>query len=191
MIKYVTKLGVWLLVVYSAAFLIFALLPSKRQSDIAVVLGNEVLANGQPSRRLQARLDAALEAYREKRVAFILVSGGRSANGFNEAEVMRDYMVRNGVPISSIMVDNYGINTMETARNAVAIMRRMHLHKALIVTQYFHIPRSVLAFHLAGADAVATAYPEYVEWRDMYSIARELIALPYYVWFHASHQSAQ
>lgn len=57
--------------------------------DVAVVLGNKVELNGQPSDRLQARLDKAVKLYEEDFFKYIIVSGGKGKEGLDEAEVMR------------------------------------------------------------------------------------------------------
>jgi uncharacterized SAM-binding protein YcdF (DUF218 family) len=49
-----------------------------------------------------------------------------------------------------------------------------------VVTQYFHIPRAMLALRKAGAPGISATYPRFFEWRDFYSILRELAALPDY-----------
>ncbi|MNF08809.1 hypothetical protein D3C80_2093210 [compost metagenome] len=53
----------------------------------------------------------------------------------------------------------------------------MQLHgfdSAIVVSQYFHIARTRLAFRQAGLGAVGSAHPAYFELRDLYSIAREV-----------------
>jgi vancomycin permeability regulator SanA len=169
---------------YLLAFLVFALIPRAGRADLVVVPGNSVLANGQPSRRLAARLDAAVQAYEQGLAPLILVSGGTGATGFDEALAMRDYLRAAGIPAASIRVDSAGVNTMATATNAVRLMRQENLHTVLLATQYFHIPRGIVAFRRAGAGTVLATYPRFLEGRDLYSVARELMALPVYYFGH-------
>jgi vancomycin permeability regulator SanA len=165
---------------YTGVFLVYALLPRGGPADLAVVFGSRVLADGTPSARLKARLDAGLTAYRLGLVPLILVSGGREPGGFDEADVMRAYLLQAGIPDNAILLDHDGVNTMATARNAVRIMQARHLRRVLVVTQYFHIPRAMLALRKAGAPGISATYPRFFEWRDFYSILRELAALPDY-----------
>jgi vancomycin permeability regulator SanA len=169
------------LVVYATVFTLYALLPRSGPADLAVVLGNEVLADGQPSRRLAARLDQAASVYREGLVPLILVSGGRGESGFDEASVMRDYLVQAGIPEAAILLDSDGVNTLATARNTMVVMRRLQLQRVLIVTQYFHIPRCLLAFDRVGAQHPLATYPDFIEARDLYSLPRELVGFPAYL----------
>ncbi len=174
------RLGVGLgllLTAYVAAFLAFALVPRVGAADLAVVLGNEVLADGQPSARLAARLDCAVAAYRRGLVPRVLVSGGVGASGFSEAVVMRAYLVRAGVPEAAVLMDEDGVNTAATVRHTVAVMDRLHVRRVLVVTQWFHVPRCVLGLRRAGVGKVFAIYPRFVEWRDLYSTGRELVAV--------------
>ncbi|HKQ10949.1 MAG TPA: YdcF family protein [Rhizomicrobium sp.] len=150
-------------------------------SDLAVVLGSQVLPDGQPSARLQARLDEAVVLYRQGVCGRILVSGGTGKEGFSEAQVMARYLVDQGkIPGQAIMLDEHGDTTEATALNTAQIMRDHKLKIALIVTQYYHVPRTRLAFKKAGIPIVHGAHARFFSLRDFYAIPRELIALPVY-----------
>lgn len=153
-----------------------------RQSDVAVVLGNAVSPDGSPSPRLAARLDAAVTVWVDRRVGAIIVSGGVDRNGTDEAAAMRRYLIARGVPDAAIVVDPHGVTTWETARNTAAIMRTRNWRTAMVISQYFHVPRTRLALARFGIADARSAHPSYVEWRDLYSIAREVIGYPAY-WF--------
>ena len=84
------------------------------------------------------------------------------------------------MPREAIILDEYGNTTQATALNSAAIMKQRGLASAVVVTQYFHITRSRLALRRAGVAMVSTAHARYFEMRDLYSIAREAIALPIY-----------
>lgn len=142
-------------------------------ADAAVVLGNTVERNGQPSERLKARLEKAVELYERKLVGKIIVSGGFGAEGFEEADVMRDYLVSRNIPESSIILDKDGYNTHKTAVNTKQIMQSRNMQSVIIVSQYFHITRSRLAFQRAGIENIYAAHANYFGWRDVYSVLRE------------------
>ncbi len=163
---------------YLVAFLLAALFPPEGQADIAVVFGNQVLDDGNPSARLQARLQAAELAYRKHLVPLVLVSGGRGASGWDEASVMRQALLKAGLPPDAVLADDAGVDTSATVRDAMRIVHARSLRRVMVVTQYFHGPRCRLAFRRAGARVVVATYPRFVELRDVYSLARELVALP-------------
>jgi vancomycin permeability regulator SanA len=150
-------------------------------SDVCVVLGSKVMPDGTPSDRLRARLDRAADLYRQGMFKWVIVSGGTGAEGFSEAKVMADYLAgQRQVPRAAILLDEHGDNTEATAQNSAAIMKAHNFKTILVVTQYFHMTRSRYALHRAGIQTVYTAHARYFEIRDLYSIARELIALPAY-----------
>lgn len=162
------------------AITVDGLTDTAREAHIAVVLGNEVKPDGSLSNRLKARLDKALDLYREGYCAEILVSGGLNREGRNEADVMRDYLAKQGVPVEWVHADGQGNNTWMTARNAAQLMRRRNLDSVIVVSQFFHLTRAALAFRQAGVAPVYTAHAEYFELRDVYSVAREVPALASY-----------
>lgn len=179
------KLGliVFLLFAVTASCIVIAGLSDDIQiSDVAVILGSKVESNGQPSMRLAARLDRVQALYKSQIVKMLIVSGGIGKEGFDEAEVMRDYLIRNGIPATAIILDDKGANTQDTARNCSRLMRIHGFKSVIIVTQYFHIPRTRLALHAYGINQVHSAHAQYFELRDIYSTVREVFALPLY-WF--------
>lgn len=142
-------------------------------SDVAVVLGSKVNPDGTVSPRLAARLGRALELHRAGTVPVILVSGGTGKEGVPEGTAMKAWLVARGVPGGAVIVDDAGVDTGATARNAAAIMQARGYDSAIVVSQYFHIARTKLAFRKQGL-AVGGAHPAYFEVRDLYSIAREV-----------------
>jgi vancomycin permeability regulator SanA len=150
------------------------------RADLAVVFGNRVEPDGTPSTRLQARLDRALELYRQGWCRFILVSGGLGKEGHNEAVVMQHYLRDHGIPDEHIFLDPDGINTYHTARHTARLMREQGWQGVIAVSQYFHIPRTRLALSRFGIEPVYTAHARLIHWRDGYSIVREVVGWCYY-----------
>jgi vancomycin permeability regulator SanA len=150
-------------------------------ADVAVVPGNTVRPDGSPSPRLAARLDRALELYRAGRVPLIFVSGGVGKEGWDESEVMRGYLIDRGVPTCAVIADNDGGRTLATAVNLRRVMVQQKLTSALVVTQYFHVPRTKLALQKVGVGTVYSVHARFFEMRDLYSIPREVIGFVRYL----------
>lgn len=85
-----------------------------------------------------------------------------------------------GVPAERIATDSAGVDTWATARHAAAYTRAHGHTSAMAVTQYFHVPRTVLALRRHGIVDVSGDYPSFYEGRDLYSIFRELPAVAWY-----------
>lgn len=143
-------------------------------ADFAVVLGNKVEPNGEPSKRLKARLDAGLDIYKKGMCRKIIVSGGVDKAGYDEARVMKKYLVGNNVPEDDIIEDSCGINTYYTGKFCAYESKKNNWSKGIVVTQYFHISRSRLALKRFGIKEVGTAHAKYFELRDIYSTFREI-----------------
>jgi vancomycin permeability regulator SanA len=157
-----------------------------RPTDVGVVLGSKVERDGRPSARLAARLDRGASLYTEGVVRHLIVSGGTGVEGFDEAAVMRDYLLAKGIPGAAILVDSAGNTTDATARNCAALMKARGMTSATVVTQYFHVPRTRLALRRYGIARIGSAHARFFELRDLYSIVREVAALPSY-WIANRH----
>lgn len=152
-----------------------------QEADVAIVPGNTVEKDGRPSARLSARLDQTVALYRQGLFPSVIVSGGVGIEGFDEAEVMKRYLVEKGIPESSIRVDSGGATTHLTARNASRMMKENGWQSAMVVTQYFHVPRMRLALKRSGVTPVFSSHAQYFELRDVYSITREVIGYGAYL----------
>ncbi|MDX9990140.1 MAG: YdcF family protein [Thiothrix unzii] len=86
------------------------------KSEYAVVLGNQVYPSGEPSERLEARLERAAELFRNGTAQKIIVSGGLGKEGHDEATVMKQYLATQGIPTAAVVADSYGNNTHLTAQ---------------------------------------------------------------------------
>jgi uncharacterized SAM-binding protein YcdF (DUF218 family) len=150
------------------------------KADAIVVLGNAVSPQGKPSPRLAARLDRGLELYQQGLSGTIIVSGGTGWQGVDEAWAMKEYLVSKGVPGAHIVVDSDGYTTWDTARFTADWLRENGGDSAIAVSQYFHMPRTVMAMERFGVPRAGSAYARFVEWRDGYSISREAPGWLYY-----------
>jgi vancomycin permeability regulator SanA len=154
-----------------------------QKSDVGIILGSKVKRNGLPSRRLAARLNKGIELYQKGLFNRIIVSGGTGKEGFDEALVMKKYLVAHKIPAAIIITDGYGNNTQNTAINSHIIMQKLNLKSALVISQYFHILRATLALKQSGVSQVYHAHASYFSRRDFYSILREVVAIYDYLLF--------
>ncbi len=151
-------------------------------ADVIVVLGNKVNKDGSLSNRLKSRVEKAIELYNKNISKTIIVSGGIDKESkINEAICMKDYLVKNGIPEQDIIVDEYGTDTYKTAENSKLIMEKNNFKSVIVVSQYFHITRSKLAFRKVGIKEVFGVCSDFWEIRDLYSIPRDAGALLYYI----------
>ena len=143
-------------------------------ADVGVVLGNKIEEDGQPSKRLQSRLDKAVALYQQGYFKQIIVSGGLGKEGFDEAVVMKKYLVDHQIPSEIITVDSQGLNTALTAQNAKKFLDQQNLKSALVISNYYHISRTKLAFAKVGINSIYSAHSDFgPELREPYTLLRE------------------
>ena len=101
-------------ILYSLSALTLAIIglhEDYQPSDAGVVFGNKVEPSGEPSPSLASRLDKTIKLYRLGYFPAVIVSGGMGKEGWDEAQVMADYLANQGIPRSAILVDHAGNNT--------------------------------------------------------------------------------
>lgn len=130
---------------------------SSDSADAIVVMG-AAQYDGRPSPQLAARLDHALLLFREGRAPLIAVSGGkRPGDRYTEAEASRRYLSARGVPKSRIVAETTGASTWESIANLSPVLRSEGVGKVIVVTDRYHLQRTVLSVREAGFCAVGSA----------------------------------
>jgi SanA protein len=115
-----------------------------------IVLGARVYGNGDPSNQLEDRLIVASELYENGFGRKVLVSGDHGKTTYDEVNAMRDYLLSRGVRSSDIFLDHAGFRTYDTMVRAKKVFL---VNDAYVVTQRYHISRSVFLARRAGIDA--------------------------------------
>lgn len=123
---------------------------------VAVVLGAAVWPGGVPSPWLAYRLDAAAGLYLAGLVDAVVVSGDGRRTWRDEPAVMRDHLVRVGVPAPAIVLDRAGLDTYDTC---VRALRVLGVRRAVLVSQDFHVPRAVAIARAVGLPAAGASDP--------------------------------
>lgn len=150
-------------------------------ADYAIVLGNKVEMTARPSVRLQTRLDKALELYKEGKVKKVIVSGGLGYEGFEEADIMKIYLEKKRIPAKDVIADRNGYTTYLTAKSCSEMIGDPS-KSIIVVTHYYHIARTKLAFKRFGTQTVHGAHADLnMEWIEPYAIFREFVAFYYYL----------
>ncbi|SHE44780.1 YdcF family protein [Chryseobacterium sp. OV279] len=174
--RYLFILGAAWFVIHSVYIITDGLTDTKKNADLAVVFGNTVNKDGTLSPRLKARLDKAIELYRNHRVKEVLVSGGFGKEGYWEGNEMQKYLVENKIPPEKIITDNYGDNTEKTVVHTIKTADSLQYKSIVSVSQYYHQTRVKKLFKKHHFNNVTSSSPKYFEARDVYSVFREFFA---------------
>jgi uncharacterized SAM-binding protein YcdF (DUF218 family) len=114
-----------------------------KKADIGIVLGAS-LRGDVPSPALKERLDESIRLYREGKFERFIVSGGydRQDSKYSEAEGMRNYLVKLGIPDERIIIEPKATSTYENLIYSSEIMRTHGWKSSIIVTHRYHAARS-------------------------------------------------
>lgn len=130
---------------------------SAAPADAIVVLG-AAQYDGVPSPELATRLDRVAELWDEGRAPLVGVTGGKmKGDRFTEAATSRRYLTDRGVPASSIVAEESGRSTWESLANIAPVLRAEGVRTVVVVTNPYHLQRSLLSLRELGFTAVGDA----------------------------------
>ena len=121
------------------------------EDRIAIVLGAKVWDDGSLSHALLDRVTTAVELYKAGKVKKLLMSGDNPTQQYDEPTAMKAEAVRQGVPENDVVLDFAGRRTYDTCYRAKEIFE---IKKAIIVTQEFHLPRSIYLCQNMEVDSI-------------------------------------
>lgn len=110
--------------------------------ECAVVLGCPAAKDGQPSAILRTRVEKAVELWREKKVGYLIMSGGAVRNSYIEAEVMKDYARKLGVPSNYILEEKGSVSTYHNLLHVSRMMERCAFRDCVVVTSRWHLRKA-------------------------------------------------
>jgi vancomycin permeability regulator SanA len=181
----ITKLFVLLYLVLTLPFFYFTfrsggVVGESKFGKVALVLGAGIDCALQaqvlvckPSEVLKNRLDKALELYNSGQIKKILVSGNGQDFYHNETKVMSNYLQLNNISVADIYADYDGNDTQQSCENAKNVFK---LNKVLIVTQAFHLSRSIFLCRKAGLKVNAQVASDSSLVTTNYGLLREIPA---------------
>ena len=125
-----------------------------KNADTIIILGAHIEGNPlRPSLMLQYRLDAAFHYWQTNPNSIIITTGGKTVGlPQSEAEVMAQYLIKRGVPERAILREE---NSTRTAHQFTGAMTLRDIHNVVIVTNDFHLPRSIMLAQRSGLNTVS------------------------------------
>ena len=123
----------------------------RRPVDAIVVMG-AAQYDGRPSPVFLARLEHAVELYREGVAPYFVVTGGKAdGDRTTEAATARDYAIGHGVPADRILLEDEARTTLASVRSVGAILRAADLRTAVFVSDRQHMLR---VLRMAGDEGI-------------------------------------
>lgn len=144
--------------------------------DVGIVLGGMIeydptFVRPQFNRAVD-RLMQAITLYKDGKIKRILISGGSGSileKNVLEAEIVKNYMKKLGIPDSCILIEKYSKNTHENALFSKTILDSVNKHdnqttaqgKYLLITSGFHMPRAMRCYQKVGVNVTAYSADRY------------------------------
>lgn len=86
-------------------------------------------------------MSVALELMRSYHVEKIILTGGAVTSIRTEADIMKEYLLRNGVEEERIILDKEAMDTIQNINNCRKIMELHRLSTCTLISNSFHIRR--------------------------------------------------
>ena len=136
-------------------------------SDAIVILGGGINPNGfeyesgiNVNRGTLIRLQYAASLAKLQPHKLIITSGGYTGK-FREANVMRNVLVNSFGVKNPIIVEPNSRNTDENAKFVADILKPLHIHNVILITQAYHMQRSMMLFRKYGLNPTAASTDYY------------------------------
>ena len=116
-----------------------------------VVLGFQLLSDGEMAPELIGRLETALACAGHYPEAWLIVTGGGTASGnrsATEADVMASWLEEHGIEKSKIIVENRSLTTDQNASNTCAILAGQYpeIRQLAMVSSDYHVALGSMLF---------------------------------------------
>lgn len=141
--------------------------------DCITVLGASVKSNGTPSNMLEDRLDESVILYNIGISNKIIMSGDHATDDYDEVNTMKNYVITKGIPSNNIFMDHAGLNTYDSMYRLKNIFE---VNETVIVTQDYHLYRSVYIARKLGIEAYGVASNPREYSGQFYRDMREILA---------------
>jgi uncharacterized SAM-binding protein YcdF (DUF218 family) len=149
--------------------------PAVKESDLpgtydaGIVLGGMIAYDHELVRlqfdRSVDRLMQAITLYKDGKIRKIFLSGGSGSlleTDVLEAVLLKQYLLKIGIPDSSIIVEGRSKNTRENALFSKPLLDSLHKNgKYLLITSAFHMPRALRCFRKVGINATPFSVDRY------------------------------
>ena len=153
------------------------------EADVMIVLGSNVLPNGEPNTVLEARLREALARYQADPLPIVCCGAQGPDEPMSEAQCMFNNLTEAGITADRVIMEDRATNTDENIRYSLSLIREKELNPDIaVVTDSYHQLRARIILHKTDSQVKAGAinarnnqiglltYPTY--------FVREWIAIP-------------
>ncbi len=140
----------FLLIKTQSRIIQFEKLPFTRYT---LVLGAGLEKNNLPTDILSDRLETAIKLLKKNKTEILILSGSTDLHNYDEPLSMKNYVLSKRIDPSHLILDLKGNSTFDSLRN---LSKFEDLNNITIVSQKFHLPRSIWLAGVLGLNAQGT-----------------------------------
>lgn len=121
-------------------------------NKVGLILGtSKTLSSGRINLYYKYRIEAAVALFKAERVDFILVSGDNSRKTYDEPSMIKDDLIKEGIPANKIYLDYAGFRTLDSVVRCKEIFGQESI---TIISQQFHNERAIYIANHKGINAI-------------------------------------
>jgi len=140
-----------LIVTSSTEALTFETTQEIPKKEVGLLLGTSKMARGGKINLFyKYRIEAAVRLFESNKIKYILISGDNSHTSYNEPKLMKEDLIKRGIPASRIFLDYAGFRTLDSVIRSKEIFGQREL---IIISQKFHNERAIYIAKKNGIDA--------------------------------------
>jgi SanA protein len=119
---------------------IFSSVDSIPKNRVGLLLGTSKFLKSGVNPYYKNRIEATIELFKSKKIDYVLISGDNSRKNYDEPTMMKEDLIKAGIPESKIYLDYAGFRTLDSIVRAKEIFG---LDSLTIISQQFHNERAI------------------------------------------------
>ncbi len=119
---------------------------------VGLLLGTgKYLKNNRLNPYYQNRILACVDLIKGKKIKFLVISGDNSRKNYNEPQMMKDDLIKNGVDSTIIFLDYAGFRTFDSV---IRLREIFGQDSVTFISQKFHNERAIFIGNKEGVDGI-------------------------------------
>lgn len=132
---------------------------SDKSADVIIVLGAGT-NDGQLSNIFRERMNHGINLMKDDKAKYLMITGGiAQGQKISDSKAAKNYAISQNIPDDKILIEEISTTTFTNILNAKIIMQKKDLKNALIVSDPYHMKRSMKMCSKIGIDAEPSPTP--------------------------------
>lgn len=155
---------------------VFFDLDSLPSNDVGLVLGtSKYVTKGKENLFFKYRMEASALLFKEGKVKYLILSGNKEGETYDEPKAMKNALTKLGVPEDALLLDTAGYRTYDSV---VRCREKYGQEQVTVISQNFHNARALYLAAHEGLDAVGFAAQDVPDGYSIKTLLREYLARP-------------